>query len=155
MSILLRFLPHIAIAVAIIGAVWWFSHARYTAGYEAAEASMAQAVRKAEAASKAAEIEARKRVEAVDREYQSKLQTLDERYRDAPARLGTISVRQCPAGGVALSRSPEPAAVDPGSASADELSRNISADIERLLKQADEQTERLIACQAYAASIVE
>jgi hypothetical protein len=35
-----RFWPHILAAVAIICAVWYFSHARYTAGYEAATAAM-------------------------------------------------------------------------------------------------------------------
>lgn len=39
-ALLLRYLPHIAIAVAVIAGVWWFSHARYTAGYEAATATM-------------------------------------------------------------------------------------------------------------------
>jgi hypothetical protein len=40
MTLLLRFWPHILAAVAVVGAVWWFSHSRSTAGYEAATAEM-------------------------------------------------------------------------------------------------------------------
>jgi hypothetical protein len=40
MPLLARFWPHILAAVAVIGVVWWFSHSRYTAGYEAATAAM-------------------------------------------------------------------------------------------------------------------
>jgi hypothetical protein len=38
--LLSRLWPHIVAGVAVIGAVWYFSHARYTAGYEAATAEM-------------------------------------------------------------------------------------------------------------------
>jgi hypothetical protein len=40
LAILSRFWPQILAAVVVIGAVWYFSHARYTAGYEAATAAM-------------------------------------------------------------------------------------------------------------------
>lgn len=148
------FLPHILIALGVIGGVWWFSHSRYTAGYEARSAEVKAQVAEANERTRVAEIESRKRVEAVDREYQIKLQDLDARYRDASSRLGSIRVRQCPSGGIALSRDPEPAAIDHGATGADGLSRDVSGDIERrILKPADKQAERLIACQAFVRSL--
>lgn len=36
---LLKYLPHIVAVAAIAGGVWWFSSARYDAGYAAAEAA--------------------------------------------------------------------------------------------------------------------
>lgn len=152
-ALILRYLPHIAAVIALIGAIGWYGHHREQSGYEKAQAEMSEAVRKAEEATRVAEIESRKRVEAVDREYQNQLQSLDAKYRDASARIGAISVRKCPSGGSALSRNHEPASGDHDPASADGFSRDISGDIERLLKQADEQTQRLIACQKYAASL--
>jgi hypothetical protein len=152
---LLRFWPHALALVALGCAILWFSHVRFSAGYEAAQATMAEAVRKAEAATRAAEIESRKRAEAVDRDYQNRLQDLDAKYRDASERLGSIRVRKCPAGGVSLSRDSPAAAVDHDPAGADGVPRDVSPDIERLLKQADDQAQRLIACQQYASSIVQ
>lgn len=52
-ALLLRFLPHIIAAVAIVGAVWWFSNARYQAGVEATTA--AYEARLVEAATKGRE----------------------------------------------------------------------------------------------------
>jgi DNA-binding transcriptional regulator GbsR (MarR family) len=36
MALLVKFWPHLLISAAIIGGVWWFSNARYQAGYTAA-----------------------------------------------------------------------------------------------------------------------
>lgn len=82
----LRTWLYIGAAAAIIGGVWWFSHARYQAGYGAAQATMAEAVRKAEAATKAAEARAQSISEAHDREWQTERDQLQSRVTDLLAR---------------------------------------------------------------------
>jgi len=135
-----------------IGLLWWAHHTIYRSGYDDATAEMAKQVAQANETARLAEINSREAVEAVDASYQVQLQDLDTRYRDAASRIGPVRVSKCPSG-IALSRDPKPATVDHGPAKADELSREIGGDLEQLVRDADEQTQRLIACQAYAAEV--
>lgn len=89
-ALLLRYWPHALALIALAAAVAWASHARYQAGYEAATVTMTEAVRKAEAATKAAETQARAITEAKDREWQTERDELQGRItglltRPAPA----------------------------------------------------------------------
>ena len=93
-TLLLKFWPHILVAVVVIAIVGWFSHSRYTAGYEAAQAVMAEAVRKAEAATKAAEAKARAITEAKDREWQTERDQLQSRVTDLLSRPAP-AIRLC------------------------------------------------------------
>lgn len=140
-------------AVLLASLLWWAHRNVYQSGYRDATDAMAKQVAQANEATRLAEINSREAVEKLEYDHQKSLQDLDTRYRDAADRLGNIRVSKCPAGGVALSRSPQPAAVDHGPASPNEFPRYVHRDIERLLRQADEQAERLIACQAFAASL--
>lgn len=81
---MIRFLPHILIAAAIIGGVWWFSHARYTAGYEARSAEV-----EAERAKAKAESE-RKRKEA-----SNAFQKQDTALTDRVLRIDPGVIRVC------------------------------------------------------------
>lgn len=155
-SLLSRYLPQILVAIAILGAVWTFSNARYEAGYRAAEAAMAQKVAKANEATRQAEIESRKRVEAVDREYQTQLQDLDAKYRDAASRIGPVRV--CPSARRSeVPRAAEPASSDHAATGGDGLpeasGNDIGPELVELARLADKQTQQLIACQSYAASL--
>ena len=79
LALLSKFWPHLLSTALLAGAVLWFSHARYRAGYEAAEARMAEEVRKAESATRAAEAKARAITEAKDSEWQTERNNLQER----------------------------------------------------------------------------
>lgn len=97
-ALLLRYLPHIAAAAALIGAVWWYGHRCDRNGYERAQAEMAEAVRKAEEATKAAEARAQRITEDKDREWQTERNNLQGRIADLLARPAP-PIRLCkPAG---------------------------------------------------------
>ena len=78
-ALLLRYLPHLLIGLAVIAGVAWFSHSRYTAGYDAAAAEFqAQLLKSAEDGRKAvndavaqAEEEQRKQREEQQRREQA------------------------------------------------------------------------------------
>lgn len=143
-------------AVAIVGAIWWFSHQRYQAGYKAAQAEMAQAVRKAEDATKAAEAKAAAITEAKDREWQTERNNLQDRItgllsRPAPA------VRLCkPASRSAVPSIPATAGQPDGSAVESGPALRAGDDIGPALVQYGGQCEeyraQLIRLQAWVAS---
>ena len=93
-TLLLKYWRQILGTLAIVGAFLLFSHVRYTAGYEAAEAKMAQAVARAEAATKAAEAKARAITEAQDREWQKQRDSLQNRITDLLAKPAP-AIRLC------------------------------------------------------------
>lgn len=107
-----------AVLAAILGGVWWFSHARYTAGEAAGRAHVqaawdaeAKAQRDAYASAKAkaqAKQEAdRKAAEEVERDLRNKLAQSDAAGRDTARRLRDYQARAC--------RGPVPtAAASPG-----------------------------------------
>jgi hypothetical protein len=103
--LLARFWPYLIAMAALAGAVLWFSHSRYQAGYEAAQATMAVAVRKAEAATAAAEAKAHAITEAKDREWQTERNALQGRVTDLLSRPAP-AIRLCKP---AASRSEVPA----------------------------------------------
>lgn len=148
------------IGIVLVLALGWAWHrsAVNTArrqGYEQAQGEYAVLLAKANAAVAARDAQARKRIHEVENAHQKALSDLDARYADAtvpvvrlcrePARR-----RELPA----VSGSP---ALDTGPASADGLPRGAAADIgprlERLVRAADEQTQRLMACQSYVNSL--
>lgn len=158
LALLSRFLPHIIAVAAIVGAAWWFSHSRYTAGYEAAQAEMSEQVRKAEEATRQAEIESRKRVEAVDRDYQAKLQDLDSKYRDAVGRIGPVRVCGQSGDPREMPRASDTASSYHGGAAGDRLleapgERDIGPGLVELARLADKQTQQLVACQSFVRSL--
>jgi hypothetical protein len=145
--------------LAFSGLLWYAHHSGDRAGYKRATDAMALRIAQANEAARASEIKSRESVEAVDRAYQLQLESLDARYRDAANRLGPVRVSKCPAGGVSLSGSRPAASVPDGASSPNRLSGNVEAEdigpaLVDLMKQADEQTQRLIACQAYVKSTI-
>jgi hypothetical protein len=121
-ALLLRYLPHIAAVAALIGALWWYGHRCDQTGYERAQAEMAEAVRKAEEATRAAEARAQQITEAKDREWQTERNTLEGRITDllarpaAPIRLCKSAGRGQVPGVPGPAREPDGAAAEPGSA---------------------------------------
>ena len=90
LGLLRKFWPYLLALAALWFVIAWASHARYQAGYDAAQAHMAEAVRKAEAATRAAEAQSRAITEAKDREWQTEREDLQGRItgllsRPAPA----------------------------------------------------------------------
>ena len=81
-ALLLRYLPHLAIVVGLIGAIWWYGHRCDQNGYDRAQAEMAEAVRKAEEATRAAEAKAQQITEARDRAWQTERNNLQGRISD-------------------------------------------------------------------------
>lgn len=83
-TLLLRFLPHILVAVAIVCAALWFSHARYAAGYQAAKVEEAAAIDRER-------LHQREVNEEISREHQDTVAALQSRVRSlsrrAPVRL--------------------------------------------------------------------
>lgn len=144
-------------AIVVIAAIGWASHVRYQAGYEAAEAVMAQKVALANAQTEAAENAARQRVEEVDNDYQSKLQDLDAKYRDAVGRIGPVRLCGKPASRSALPSDPTSAGSGHGSTSGNELPAaprdDIGPDLVELARLADKQTQQLVACQAFVRAL--
>ena len=145
----------IVLGVLIVAAAWirGYGEERCRQCREAIIAEYEARLAAANERAREQEIESRNQVETIDREYQTQLQTLDKKYRDAVNRLGSIRVRECPSGGVALSADTESAGRGDGAARGDGFSREISGDIARLLRDADEQAQRLIACQAYVSAV--
>lgn len=108
-ALLLRYLPHIAAVVALIGAVGWYGHRCDENGYKRAQAEMAEAVRKAEDAARAAEEKAQQITEAKDREWQTERNNLQGRISDLLARPAP-AIRLCkPAGRSEVPAVPSPA----------------------------------------------
>lgn len=106
----------------------------------------------------AAERAAARRVETLDHDYQQKLRDLDARYRDAISRIGPVRVCDAPAGGGGVPADPGAAGSDHDAAGGDELppaprGRDIGPGLVELAKLADQQTQRLIACQEYVRSL--
>ena len=98
--ILLRFLPHLALAAALVGGAWWLHHTGYSAGLAAGEVRL-QAV-----LAKQAEIAARSRtlaLEAIRRETATAL-ALAEKGRQRAANEATAYKRRLEA---ALRDSPD------------------------------------------------
>jgi hypothetical protein len=154
--LLVRYLPHILVVIAIAGGVWTFSNYRYEAGYRAAQEEMAAQVREAETATRQAEIDSRKRVEDIDRGYQAKLNELDSKYRDAVSRIGPV--RLCPsARSREVPRASDPASGDHGPTAGNGLSqaagKDIGPDLIDLARLAAKQTQQLIACQSFIRSL--
>ena len=89
----LRLWAYAAAALAIIAAIGWASHIRYRAGYEAAEAVMAQKVAAANAQTRAAEERADKITRVKDSQWQEERNALQNRVTSllakpaAPIRL--------------------------------------------------------------------
>ena len=123
------------------------------AGYAAARAEMASDLARANELTANVEAEQRTRIQEIDREHQTALADLDARYRNA-----LRPVRLCPDSSRRKVSSPATAASsDTGPAGRDELPGETQADIgpalTKLARAADEQTARLIACQAYVATV--
>src|SRR5690606_27930434 len=120
-------------------------------GREAAHTQHQRDLSQAVEASRHIEREARRRAEEVDREHQAALAALDDRYRAAADRIG--SVRLCPP----ADRPPAPR--DPSAASGSDAApdgdrlpepagaRDIGPGLVELARLADRQTQQLIACQ--------
>jgi len=157
-SFLLRYGRVLAIAALVAGLLALYSCQIDKAeqrGYDRARAEMAGQVQLANAAAAAAEQSTRNRVREVDNAHQKALADLDARY--AASRLPTVRLcKPTQAGSRSeLPKTARPAGRDTGAASGDGLSgRDIGPDLERIARAADEQTQRLIACQAYVNSAV-
>lgn len=128
-ALLLKFWPQLAAAALLIAAALWFSHARFHAGYEAAQAAMAEAVRKAELATKAAEANARAITEAKDREWQTQRDQLQSRVTDLLARPAP-AIRMCkPSRSRDVPAVPEAAGEPDASAAAGEPAVQVGGDL--------------------------
>jgi hypothetical protein len=158
-----RYWRVVAIALAVAALLAWASH-RYNAaleradrqGYERSMAEMAEQVRLANEATAAAEASARKRVQEVDRDHQKAIADLDARYASRP--VPVLRLRAPAASCSEVPRDPAAASIDSGTASTDGLPGGIPKDLgpdveRRILRPADDQAQRLIACQAYVLSL--
>lgn len=137
---ILRFLPHILIAAAVIGGVWWFSHARYTAGYEARSAEVEAERVKAKAESE------RKRKEA-----SNAFQKQDTALTDRVLRIDPGVIRVCvPAPSVRVPEAAGPVS-GPTEAGGQDLSmgRDIGRDALVLATECERDRRKLIALQEW------
>ena len=154
MIALLRYWPAAVAVLLLAGMVAYhkvqLGHAR-KAGYAAATAEMAEKVAIANAATAALEQRQRKQIYEAENAHQKALSDLDARY----ASQRVPAVRLCPpaARGRELPRATRPAALDPDPAGTDRFPGGSTPDLgpqlERLVRAADEQTQRLVACQAF------
>jgi|SRR5882672_3926434 len=127
-------------------------------GADKVRAEVALQVQKANEHTLQIETQARAASAEVDRDYQAKLAELDARYRDAVGRIGPVRVRQCPRGGEVPAVAGA-ASGDHGAAGRNELPRaagdgpDVGPGLVELVRDADIQTVRLIACQDYVVKV--
>lgn len=148
--ILLRYWPAAAAILVLAGLFAYHRHAignADKAGYERAVAKMQNDIANANAKARSDEQAAQNRANEVDRAHQKQIADIAARYAARPI----PAVRVCrPARQVRVPAATTAAAIDHGPADAGGLpGRDIGPDLERIARAADEQTARLIACQAF------
>jgi len=154
MIFLARFWPVFAVA-ALLGLLTWWAHVALDRadqrGYDRATGEMQISIAAANAKGRSDEQAAQARANEVDREHQKAITDLVAKYAARPV----PAVRLCPpaARQVHLPSAPAAASVDTAGAGRDGLPGAVAPDIgpqlEQLVRVADEQTERLISCQAF------
>lgn len=156
MTLLIRNWRIIAIA-ALVGIVFLairsYGHSRDQAGYRRAQGEMAEAVRKAEEATRAAEAKAQKITEAKDREWQTERNNLQGRITDLLSRPAP-PIRLCrPTGGSQVPAIPGTAREPDGASTERRPDVQVGADIRGPLVLYGGDCERsraqLIALQAW------
>lgn len=139
--------------VALFASLWYLLHHADQRGYERAQGEYAVKLAEANATAAEREKQARNRSYEVEIEHQNALSALDARY--ASRKLPVVRLCPQPASRGELPRAPAAATLDHGAPDRNRLpSRDIGGDLERIARHADEQTARLIACQAYVVGLV-
>jgi len=147
MTFLLRFWPHALAALAVVGAVMYFSHVRYKAGYEAATAVMQQELNR--------ERELRKAVDwKVRQDYETRIAELNSQV--ARARRGPAI--RCVLGDPSEVREGRDTSGSAGGAtgeSAVRAARDIRSDIVQRGETCERLRQQLIAIKARQDSLRE
>lgn len=148
-----RLIAFAALIVAALLAIRSYGHRCDQSGYERAREEMAEAVRKAEEATRTAEAKAREITEAKDREWQTERKTLEGRVTDLLARPAP-AIRLCKsAGGGEVPSTAGPASQPDGAATDRGPAVSTGGDIRRPLVLYGGECERtraqLTALQAW------
>lgn len=146
----------IGVGVAILASVSSYAVGRIHGRDAANDRHLAQIAKAADDARRI-ESAARARVEELDREHQAAIQSLEERYRSATDRIGAVRVCE-PARVTAVPGTAAPASGSNDAAQRDRLpetprERDIGPGLIELAKLADQQTQRLLACQDYVRRV--
>jgi hypothetical protein len=138
--LLSRFWPHILAVVAVVAAVWYFSHARYTAGYEAATAAMQEELNR--------ERELRKAVDwKVRQDYETRIADLnatvarERRGKSIRCVLGDSSE-------VRAGRDPGGSAGGAAAGSAVRASEDLRSELVRVGEASERMRQKLLAIKA-------
>lgn len=146
----------IGVGVAILASVASYGIGRIHGREEANNRYLIQIAKAADDARRI-ESAARARIEELDREHQAAIESLEARYRSAADRIGPVRVCE-PASVAAVPGDTAPASSSDDAAQRDGFpeaprERDIGPGLIELAKLADQQTQRLLACQDYVRRI--
>jgi hypothetical protein len=120
-------------------------------GREIERHSMQAKVDQANAHAEKASQAARDARDKVDEVYAQSKVALDLKYRST--NLPAIRLCDFPASRIEVSRDPDGTGRDHAAAEANGLPRDIAPDLKQFARDADEQTQQLMACQAFVRSL--